>query len=67
VVLAEVGPVDDLAVVEQILDFADERELGWAAWSWRDWPALTDANGPTAWGQLARRRLGVTDEVAQIR
>jgi hypothetical protein len=57
VVVAEVGPVDDLAVMEELFDFLDEKGLGWAAWSWRDRPALTDATGITPWGELVRRRL----------
>jgi aryl-phospho-beta-D-glucosidase BglC (GH1 family) len=57
VVVTELGPVGDLAVMDDLLDFLDERDLGWAAWSWRDQPALTDASGPTDWGRLIRRRL----------
>jgi hypothetical protein len=56
-VVTEFGPVGDLAVIEDLLNFLDERQLGWCAWSWRDWPALIDERGPTAFGRLVQERL----------
>ena len=52
VVVTELGPLDDLAVMKELLDFLDERGLGWAAWSWRDQPALTGD-----WGRLIHLTL----------
>src|SRR5438874_9523389 len=40
VVATEIGPLHDLALLDELFDFLDERELGWAAWSYRDQPAL---------------------------
>jgi hypothetical protein len=40
VVVTELGPVEDLAEVVELLEFLDEKRLGWAAWSWSDWPRL---------------------------
>jgi hypothetical protein len=57
VVVTELGPVDNLAPVEELLDYLDALGLGWAAWSWRDAPALTENGAPTAFGQLVRARL----------
>jgi endoglucanase len=59
VVAAEIGPpAGDLAVMEELLDFLDERDLGWAAWSVRDQPALKAGGQLTEWGKLVVRRLG---------
>jgi aryl-phospho-beta-D-glucosidase BglC (GH1 family) len=62
VVVTELGPLhppDDLDKVAELIDFLDELDLGWAAWSWRDWPQLVEADGqPTPFGELVRSRLG---------
>ena len=55
--VTEFGPVGDLDVIRELLDFLDEKQLGWCAWSWRDWPALVDDHGPTPFGRLIRGRL----------
>jgi hypothetical protein len=60
VVITELGPLDgdgDLAKMNELLDFLDEKGYGWAAWSWRDWPALHSGNDLTEWGRLVRERL----------
>jgi hypothetical protein len=42
--------------------YMDELEIGWAAWSWRDYPALVTKNGSseqaTPFGELVRDALG---------
>ncbi len=59
VVVTELGPVEnDLDAIVELLDFLDERGLGWAAWSWSDAPRLVDDAGQsTAFGDLIRQRL----------
>jgi hypothetical protein len=61
VVVTELGPVhppDDLDQIVELIDFLDELNLGWAAWSWRDWPPLVESDGrPTPFGEVVRRRL----------
>lgn len=59
VVATEIGPpTGDLAALDALIDFLDARDLGWAAWSYRDWPALTTGGQLTEWGKLVVRRLG---------
>ncbi len=55
------GRADDLAWGTKLLQYLDEREIGWAAWSWSDEPRLIrpeSAYGPTEFGKLVRDSLG---------
>jgi endoglucanase len=56
------GTDDDLEWGQALADYMDAHQLGWAAWSWSDWPRLVQAPGlppylPTAFGELVRNRL----------
>ena len=51
------GDDEDLAWGEKLLDYFDERAMGWTAWSWRDKPHLQHGGQPTKFGDLVRRRL----------
>jgi endoglucanase len=62
VVITELGPVGELADVVELLDFLDEQQLGWAAWSWSDWPRLVvhaqaGDYTPTPFGREVLHRL----------
>lgn len=43
----------------ELMAYLDEKGLGWAAWSWRDWPHLQREGTPTAFGTLVAERLRV--------
>jgi hypothetical protein len=59
------GQADDpeaLRWCRALVDYLDQRALGWAAWSWADEPRLVvDAPGgdyrPTAFGRLVQEAL----------
>lgn len=58
VFVGEFGGLErDLEWGRRLLDFLDERELGWAAWSWRDKPHLQIDGTLTAFGELVAGRL----------
>ena len=53
------GSEGDLEWGQQLLDYFDELEMGWTAWSFADRPHLVDRQTlePTAFGRLVRDRL----------
>ena len=51
------GNDEDLIWGEELLDYFEERAMGWTAWSWRDKPHLQHGGEPTAFGDLVRSRL----------
>ena len=48
---------DDLAWGTRLLDYLDEKRIGWTAWSWSDKPFLVERFAPTAFGRLVQDRL----------
>jgi hypothetical protein len=43
-----------------LIDYLEERGIGWTAWSWYDKPYLVGAEyQPTAFGQIVRDALRV--------
>ncbi|MEO8100356.1 MAG: glycoside hydrolase family 5 protein [Acidobacteriota bacterium] len=51
----------DLEWGARLLDYFDELDIGWAAWSISDEPRLmADTGGPTPFGELVRDRLWVS-------
>jgi hypothetical protein len=46
------GEEKDLAWGRELLAWLEEREIGWAAWSWRDWPHLQRDGILTPFGEL---------------
>jgi len=61
VFVGELGGRDiDLAWGEKLLSYLDERQIGWAAWSWSDNPRLLHPGPgyrPTIFGALVRQSL----------
>jgi len=53
------GDDEDLDWGRELLDYFDERRMGWTAWSWRDKPHLQNSNKPTRFGELVRDRLSI--------
>jgi hypothetical protein len=55
----EFGATDaDVAWGRELLDYFDEINIGWTAWSVTDYPRLADDDWvPTAFGELVRERL----------
>jgi hypothetical protein len=51
------GEEKDLAWGKELVEWLDEREIGWAAWSWRDWPHLQREGQLTAFGKLVAQSL----------
>ncbi len=56
------GEEADLAFGTKLLTYMEAKNLGWAAWSWRDWPHLLDDihsrdYSPTAFGGLVKEAL----------
>ncbi len=54
------GGEQDLAWGRKLLNFLDDRELGWTAWSWSDHPHIVKpaaAFEPTVFGELVRQSL----------
>ena len=51
------GHDEDLDWGRELLDYFDQRQMGWTAWSWRDKPHLQHNLSPTAFGDLVRTRL----------
>ncbi len=54
------GTEEDLSWGQKLLDYLDDLDIGWAAWSWSDRPHLVrSANGyePTPFGELVRDGL----------
>jgi len=53
------GEEADLEWGRQLLEYFDEKGLGWTAWSWVDNPRLTEADRrtPTAFGELVYNAL----------
>lgn len=47
---------EDLVWGEKLMDYFDERQMSWTAWSWRDKPHLQG----TKFGEIVKARLGVT-------
>jgi len=48
---------NELDYVRRLLDYLQQREIGWTAWSWIDQPNLITRYAPTAFGQLVRQTL----------
>ena len=54
------GGAEHLEWGRRLLDYLQERELGWLAWSWSDAPRLVTTETPrrpTAFGTLVRAEL----------
>ncbi len=47
----------DIAWGQRLLDYFDERQMGWTAWSWRDKPHLQHDLEATPFGRIVRQRL----------
>ena len=65
VFIGELGGQDaDVAWGRKLLDYLEERQLGWAAWSWSDHPHLIRPDStrfePTLFGSLIRESLSQT-------
>ncbi len=52
------GDDADLDWGAALLDYFDERQMGWTAWSWRDKPHLQHNREATRFGELVKARLG---------
>ena len=62
VFIGELGGQDaDMTWGRKLLDYLEERQIGWAAWSWSDHPHLIQAGStrfePTLFGSLIRESL----------
>lgn len=56
----ELGGTDvpeELDYVRRLLDYLEQKQIGWAAWSWIDDPKLVTRYAPTAFGELVRDGL----------
>ena len=56
----EIGGTDspqELDYVRRLLDYLQQKQIGFAAWSWIDQPNLVTRYTPTAFGQLIRQSL----------
>ncbi len=51
------GGDEDLAWGTKLLRYFDEREMGWTAWSWRDFPHLQHGGLATPFGNLVKQGL----------
>ncbi len=51
------GGDDDLAWGNKLLRYFDDREMGWTAWSWRDFPHLQHGGLATPFGNLVKQAL----------
>lgn len=51
------GGPKDLAWGAKLLRYFDKRDMGWTAWSWRDFPHLQQGGLATPFGELVRRSL----------
>jgi endoglucanase len=64
VFVAEFGGVEEhLSWGQQLLSYLDERQIGWAAWSWSDRPHLVKSGGayePTSFGTLVQKSMRST-------
>jgi aryl-phospho-beta-D-glucosidase BglC (GH1 family) len=47
----------DIAWGRRVLNYLDELQLGWTAWSWNDRPLIQSDGVPTPFGQLVRESL----------
>jgi hypothetical protein len=51
----------------QLMDWADEREIGYLAWTWNNWGGHGDAllssyaGQPTRWGEHLKAHLGAAE------
>jgi hypothetical protein len=59
----EWGGVRDLAWGRRLARYLRDRDIGWAAWGWADWPRLVaDCRAsdytPTPFGEIVRESLG---------
>jgi len=48
---------EDLDWGTKLMDYFDERTMGWTAWSWRDKPHLQQSGVATRFGSLVKERL----------
>ena len=48
---------DQLNYVSRLLEYLDQREIGFAAWSWCNEPYLVTRYTPTRFGQLVQQSL----------
>ena len=51
---------DELDYVRRLLDYLEQKQIGWAAWSWIDQPNLITRYMPTAFGEIVRQSLTST-------
>lgn len=51
------GEAKDLGWGRELMAYLEEKGLGWAAWSWRDWPHLQQEGTLTAFGDLVAKHL----------
>lgn len=54
---------DQLDYVRRLLDYLQQKEIGFAAWSWIDKPNLVTRYAPTNFGQLIQRSLTLTTDL----
>jgi endoglucanase len=65
VFVGELGGQDtkrELEFGRRLLQFLEDRKIGWAAWSWSNEPFLVSRYAPTEFGNLVRRRLSTSVE-----
>jgi Cellulase (glycosyl hydrolase family 5) len=48
---------NDLDFVRRLMQYMQELEIGWTAWSWSDEPYLVARHAATAFGDMVRRQL----------
>jgi hypothetical protein len=48
---------DDLDFVQRLMDYLEELEIGWTAWSWSDSPFVVTRYAPTAFGKVVLENL----------
>lgn len=53
------GEAQDLVWGKELITYLNQKNIGWCAWSWTDWPKLTesDLRTPTAFGAMIRTAL----------
>jgi hypothetical protein len=60
VFVGEFGGSDSLAdldFIRRLMQYMQELQIGWTAWSWSDEPFLITQNTPTAFGEAVRKEL----------
>jgi aryl-phospho-beta-D-glucosidase BglC (GH1 family) len=51
------GAESDLEWGKKLVDYFDELQMGWAAWSWYNAPRIVERYTPTPFGRIVRARL----------